>query len=59
MVQQRSFQTYVSQHHENDLYDDVVSFISGNLNEIPLRSYTIDVDNLDEETISFDDMKVE
>ncbi|UHP11162.1 hypothetical protein LAX80_005110 [Listeria marthii] len=59
MAQQRSFQKYVSKHHENDLFDDVASFIPDNLNEIHLWSYNIDVDNLDEENISFDDMKVE
>ena len=59
MVQQRSFQKYVSKHHENDLFDAVVSFIPDNLNEIHLWSYKIDVDNLDEEKIYFDDIKVE
>lgn len=59
MVQQRSFQKYVSEHHENDLFDAVMSFIPDNLNEIHLWSYNIDVDKLDEENITFDDMKVE
>ncbi|MGH2214909.1 ImmA/IrrE family metallo-endopeptidase [Enterococcus faecalis] len=59
MVQQRSFQKYVSKHHENDLFDAVASFIPDNLDEIHLWSYNIDVDNLDEENVSFDDMKVE
>lgn len=59
MAQQRSFQKYVSKHHENDLFDAVASFIPDNLDELHLWSYNIDVDNLDEENVSFDDMKVE
>lgn len=59
MVQQRSFQKYVSKYHENDLFGAVESFIPDNLNEIHLWSYNIDVDNLDEENVYFDDMKVE
>lgn len=37
----------------------MASFIPDNLDEIHLWSYNIDVDNLDEENVSFDDMKVE
>lgn len=58
MVQQRSFQKYVSKHHENDLFDAVASFISDNIDDLELWSNTIDVDNLDEENISFEDMVV-
>ena len=47
MVQQRSFQKYVSKHHENDLYDAMASFISDNIDDLELWSNTIDVDNLD------------
>ena len=58
MVQQRSFQKYVSKHHENDLFDAVASFISVNIDDLELQSNTIDVDNLNEENISFEDMVV-
>ncbi|EAD5361691.1 hypothetical protein K8A91_08685 [Listeria monocytogenes] len=58
MVQQRSFQKYVSKHHENDLFDAVASFVSDNIDDLELWSNTIDVDNLDEENISFEDMVV-
>lgn len=58
MVQQRSFQKYVSKHHENDLFDAVASFISDNIDDLELWSSTIDVDNLDEENVSFEDMVV-
>ena len=59
MVQQRSFQKYVSKHHENDLFDAVASYVSSNLGEVNLWSNTIDVDNLDEEKVYFEDLKVE
>lgn len=58
MVQQRSFQKYVSKNHENDLFDAVASFVSANIDELELWSSTIDVDNLDEENISFEEMEV-
>ncbi len=58
MVQQRSFQKYVSKHHENDLYDAMASFISDNIDDLELWSNRIDVDNLDEENISFEEMEV-
>ena len=59
MVKQHSFQKYVSQHHDDELFDAVTSFIPNNLSEIHLWSNDIDVDNLDEENVYFDDMKVE
>lgn len=58
MVQQRSFQKYVSKHHENDLFDAVSSFVSANIDDLELWSSTIDIDNLDEENISFEEMEV-
>lgn len=58
MVQQRSFQKYVSKNHENDLFDAVASFVSANIDELELWSSTIDVDNLDEDNISFEEMEV-
>lgn len=58
MVQKRSFQKYVIKHHENDLFDAVASFISGNIDDLELWSNTIDVDNLDEENVSFEDIVV-
>lgn len=61
MVQQRSFKNYVNTHRFNKISDVVENFVPNNIGELNLwtKSNIIDIDNLDEERVFFDEMKIE
>lgn len=61
MVQQRSFKNYVNTHQFNKISDAVENFVPNDIGELNLltKSNIIDIDNLDEERVFFDEMKIE
>ena len=61
MVQQRSFKNYVNTHRFNKISDVVENFVPNNIGELNLwtKSNIIDIDNLDEVRVFFDEMKIE
>lgn len=61
MVQQRSFKDYVNTNHFNEIFDAVENYVPNNIDKLNLwtKSNSIDIDNLDEERVFFDEMKVE
>ena len=61
MVQQRSFKNYVNTHQFNKISDAVENFVPNDIGELNLltKSNIIDIDNLDEERVFFDEIKIE
>lgn len=61
MVQQRSFKDYVNTHQFNKIFEAVENYVPNNICELNLwtKSNNLDIDNLDEERVFFDEMKVE
>lgn len=59
MVQQHSFKDYVKSHHFNKIFEAVEDYVPNNIGELNLWSNSIDIDNLDEEHVFFDEMKIE